>query len=231
MAFGQWMEVVDGSVRLRLGPIRREDAGRFVAPEAGFGLQSYEVGRYLGATSAPTLQGEEAWWDRASTTDEHLHWGVYLPDDGDDGDEWKLVGTTTLHLKGPGRRRAESGFLLLDRAHWGQRVASTAHLGRTLYGFRELDLLAITSAASTPNAGSIRALTGIGYVQWGVSYSDLTVGGRPADTVHLLLPNPDEEAWRYFWRRPDEEIPPAFVEARPRAAETLRRAEAAVTFL
>jgi hypothetical protein len=74
-------------------------------------------------------------------------------------------------------------------------------------------------------------LTGIGYVQWGVSYSDLVVGGRPCDTIHFLLPNPDEDAWRYFWRRPDAEIPAAFVEGRALAAETMRRAEAAVTFL
>ena len=229
MAFGHWMEVNEGAVRLRLGPIRREDVGRYIAPEVGLGLQSYEVTRYLGPIPAPTLLYEEEWWDRASKAPESRHWGIYLPDEDADGG-WKLVGTTTLELRA-GSRQAESGFLLVDRAHWGQRVASTAHLARTLYAFRELDLLAITSNALVDNVGSNRALTGVGYVQTGVAYSDRTVEGRPRDSILYLLPNPDDEAWRYFWRRPEEEIPPEFVAGRAVARRALERAEAAVTFL
>jgi RimJ/RimL family protein N-acetyltransferase len=227
MSFGHWMEIVEAAVRLRLGPIRRDDAPRFVASDAGHGLQSYEVGRYLGASSAPTEQAEEEWWDNASKDREHIHWGVYVPD----GEEsWKLIGNTTLHI-GHNRRQAESGFLLFDRSHWRQRVASTAHLGRTLYAFRELDLLAITSAAFAPNIGSNRALAGLGYVQTGMRYGDGVVDGRPIDTIQYLLPNPHEEAWRYFWRRPDDEIPAEFQEGRRRCLAALERAASAVTFL
>ena len=227
MAFGQWMEVVEGDVRLRLGPIRREEARRYVAEDVDFGLQSYEVSRYLGMWSAPTAEGEEAWWDRVSASEDQLHWGVHVPD----GEAWSLVGTTSLRFQGFQRRQARSGFVLFDRRQWGRRVASTAHLGRTLYAFRELDLLAITSAAAAANTGSNRALAGVGYVRTGTTYSGDVVGGRPMDGIEYLLPNADEEAWRYFWRRPDDEIPAEFHEARPIAAAALRRAEAAVRFL
>ena len=227
MAFGHWMQVSEGPVQLRLGPIRRADVGRFIAPEVGLGLQSYEVSKYLAAIPAPTVEYEEEWWDRASKASEHLHWGVYLPDGSDD---WKLVGTTTLHLSGD-RRRAESGFLLVDRQHWRQRVASTAHLGRTLYAFRELDLLAITSAALADNVGSNRALTGIGYIATGTDYCERVVDGRPRDSIRYLLPHPDEQPWRYFWRRPDAEIPAVFRDGRHLATRTLERAESAVTYL
>lgn len=230
MAFGHWMQVVEGDVSLRLGPVRRDDVHRFISRDVGFGLQSYEVGRYLGATSVPTHEGEQEWWDGAAKSDEHLHWGVYLPPPDADG-EWLLVGTTTLHLGRGGGRQAESGFLLVDRQHWGRRIASTAHLGRTLYAFRELDLLAITSAAYVDNVGSNRALTGVGYVKTGVRYADAVVGGRPIDSIQYLLANPQEEAWRYFWRRADDDIPPEFHAGREKAHEALRRAEAAVTFL
>lgn len=228
MAFGHWMEVVEGAVRLRLGPIRRDDVRRFVAADAGLGLQSYEVGRYLGAWSAPTEQGEDEWWDKVSKEDEHIHWGVYVPE-GDDS--WKLVGSSSLHLQGFSRRQAESGFLLFDRAYWRQRIASTAHLARTLYGFRELDLLAITSEAFADNVGSNRALVGVGYIQTGVRFGSGVAGGRPLDAIQYLLPNPAEEAWQYFWRRPAEEIPPEFNEGRVRALDTLERADKAVSFL
>ncbi len=198
MSFGHWMEIVEGDVRVRLGPVRREDAHRFVAPSADFGLQSYEVGRYLGAASAPTVQDEEEWWDGASKNPDHLHWGVYVPEDGNG---WKLVGNTTLHLRRLGRQ-AESGFLLFDRAYWRKGVASTAHLGRTMYAFNELDLLEITSAADAPNIGSNKALTGVGYVQTGIRYANGVVGGEPVDTIQYLLPNPGSEAWRYFLAPP-----------------------------
>ncbi|HUP84502.1 MAG TPA: GNAT family protein [Acidimicrobiales bacterium] len=221
------MEVVEGDVRLRLGPIRREDAHRFVAPESNLGLQSYEVGRYLGMTSVPTAQGEEEWWDGASKSDDRLHWGIYVPDDDAD---WKLVGNTTLHLRRPGRE-AESGFLLFDRAHWRQRVASTAHLARTMYAFQELDLLAIRSAADAPNLGSNRALLRVGYVQTGTRYGNGVTGGRPIDTNQYLLVNPSDEAWRYFWRRPDDDIPAEFHEGRARTQDALERAAKAVRFL
>jgi RimJ/RimL family protein N-acetyltransferase len=227
MSFGHWMEVVDGGVRLRLGPIRREDAHRFVAPEANLGLQSYEVGRYLGLASVPTEQDEEAWWDGASKSDDRIHWGVYVPEDDE---AWKLVGNTTLHVSRRGRE-AQSGFLLFDRAHWRQRIASTAHLARTMYAFLELDLLAIISAADVPNIGSNRALLGVGYVQTGVRYGNGVVGGKPIDTNQYLLVNPADEAWRFFWRRPDDEIPTAFHDARTRTQSALGRAADAVRFL
>lgn len=227
MAFGHWMHISEGSVEVRLGPIKRADVGRFVSPDVGFGLQSYEVSKFVAAIPAPSHEFEEEWWDRASKAEDHLHWGVYLLDGPD---EWQLVGTTTLHLEAD-RRQAQSGFLLVDRKHWRQRVASTAHLGRTLYAFRELDLLAISSTALADNVGSNRALTGIGYVPTGTDYSARIVGGRPRDGIRYLLPHPDEEPWRYFWRRPDDDIPPEFIAARSVAARSLERAEAAVTFL
>src|SRR3954447_7894572 len=151
MAFGHWMEVIDGDVRLRLGPIRREDVGRYVTADAAYGLQSYEVAKYLGVRFAMTPQAEEEWWDRASKADNpNLHWGIYVPVEGDEV-EWSLVGSTTLHLDTDGRRQAKSGFLLFDRSPGRRRIASVAHLARPWFAFHELDLLAITSNAAEAN--------------------------------------------------------------------------------
>jgi len=229
------MEVKEGEVHLRLGPIRRDEVTRFVAAEARHGLQSYEVARYLGSTMPPTEEGEQEWWDNASKDKDKLHWGIYVPIEGEGDDasdpSWKLVGNTSLFFNQSDRRQAESGFLLFDRAYWRQRIASTAHLARTQYAFKELDLLAITSGAFAPNEGSNRALQGVGYVQTGTAYCEVVVGGKPIDANVYLMPNPAEEAWRYFWRRPEDEIPEAFRLGRERTLATLERAQAAVSFL
>lgn len=227
MAFGPWMEIRDGDVHLRLGAIRREDIHRFVSADARFGVQSYEVLRYMRGVVS-TQQGQEEWWDEASKADKHLYWGVYVPG-GED--KWTLVGLTLLLNFKSDRRQAESGFILFDREHWGKRIASTAHLGRALYAFRELDLLAVVSGVAAPNIGSRRALQGVGYVQTGVSYSLDVLDGKPLDDVHYLLPNPADEAWRYFWRRPDADIPEEFHEARKVTLAALQRAQQAVTYL
>jgi hypothetical protein len=100
-----------------------------------------------------------------------------------------------------------------------------------MYAFHELDLLAITSAADVPNVGSNRALLGVGYVKTGVRYSTGVVGGKPVDTNQYLLVNPSDEAWHYFWRRPDDDVPAEFHEGRTRARDALERAASAVTFL
>ena len=228
MAFGHWMEVNEGDVRLRMGPIKREDMARFVAAEAGHGMQSYEVVRYLGYCMPPTVEGEKTWWDKASEDSDKVRWGIYVPE-GDDG--WKLVGNTALSINTTDRRRAESGCVIFDRSAWGQRIASTSHLGRTRYGFEELDLLAINSSAFTDNVGSNRALTGVGYVQTGSEYCRSVVAGQPIDTANYLMVNPADEAWRYFWRRPEAEIPDAFHAARERTRVALKRAATAVSFL
>jgi len=227
MTFGPWMDIREGDVHLRLGAIRREDARRFVSPEARLGVQSYEVLRYMRGV-VQTEQSQEEWWDEASKAEKHMYWGVYVPG-GED--EWTLVGLTLLLNFKSDRRQAESGFILFDREHWGKRIASTAHLGRTLYAFRELDLLAIVSGVAAPNTGSSRALQGVGYVQTGISYSLDVLDGMVLDDVHYLLPNPADEAWRYFWRRPDVDIPEEFHEARKVTLAALQRAQQAVTYL
>jgi RimJ/RimL family protein N-acetyltransferase len=235
MAFGHWMEITEetaaGEVRVRLGPIRRDDAKRFVAAEAGFGMQSYEVGRYIGATSTPTEELELEWWDENGKDKDKLIWGVYVPDESEGGDGWRVVGSTALFFNDRDRRRAESGFMTFDRSVWGKRVASTAHLGRTLFAFDELDMLALTSNVFSANAGSNRAVQGVGYVQTGTGYAEIIVGGKVLDTNHYLLPNPAEEPWRYFWRRPEEEIPQAMRDGREVAKRTMERARASVSFL
>jgi hypothetical protein len=123
-------------------------------------------------------------------------------------------------------------YLPVQTARRGGRVYwSESSIGRTLFAFRELDLLAIVSGVAAPNTGSRRALQGLGYVQTGITYSLDVYDGKVLDDVEYLLPNPADEAWRYFWRRPDVDIPDEFHEARKVTLAALQRAHQAVTYL
>lgn len=228
--FGHWMQIETERAKVRLGPIKREDMPRYIAEEAGWGMQSYEVAKYLGRVpSALTLEGEYAWWDKISADTEEVLWGIYVLADS----TWKLVGSTSLGFQNAhSHLRATSGYLCFDRAYWAQGIASTAHLGRTLFAFEELGLLAIDSHAAVDNIGSNKALKSVGYVQVGTSYGFLRpVHGQRTDTNDYCLVNPAETSWRYFWDRPADQVPAKFMASRKVASTALGKARQAVTFL
>lgn len=225
--FGPWMEVSDGDHVLRLGPIARDAMSTYVSELAGYGMQSYEVTKYLSNYAAQTPESELAWWDKVSIDANELLWGLYLEIDG----QWKLIGSTGLHFREHSRERATSGFLIFDRSHWRQGWAGRAHLARTLYAFDELGLIAIDSGAVMDNHGSRRALRSVGYVPTGTTYHDGIVHGRITDTENLLMVNPSKGAWNYFWRRPQADIPTEFHEARLITRAALKRAREIVSFL
>jgi RimJ/RimL family protein N-acetyltransferase len=219
--FGPWMEVRDNKHVLRLGPIKREEMFQYVDSSSGFGMQSYEVTKYLNRTSAQTIESELAWWDNISADENERLWGLYL----EIKDQWRLIGSSGLHFPARSRARATSGFLIFDRNYWRQGWAKRAHLARTLYAFDELGLISVDSSAAMGNIGSRRALHSVGYVPTGI------VHGRPIDVEQLLMVNPNKAAWNHFWSRPKSEIPQDFHDARLVTKAALERARTMVTFL
>ncbi len=228
--FGHWMQIDGEKASLRMGPIRREDMSRYIAEEASWGMQSYEVTKYLGRTpGAPTEVGEQAWWERVSDDKEEVIWGVYVAD----GDDWKLTGSTSLRYMNPAMHtRATSGYLCFDRKFWNIGVASLSHLARTLFAFDELGMLAIDSHALVANTGSNKALQSVGYVKSGTYYgATRPVHGQGSDTNDYTLVNPAEHSWLYFWQRPEAEIPTEFTTARQKTQAALEKARQIVKFL
>ncbi len=189
------------------------------------GFSRREVTRYLMHQRLYTADMERDWVTEIARDEKGYAWGIFwLDDDYPDG---LLIGTTSLRLT-PGNR-GESGFVVFDPRYWGRRVASTAHLARTLYAFGgQLELDAVTSCVQHPNVGSRKALERVGYVVTGRDYRYLVIEGRVRHMDRLLMINPEPRVWDYFW---GTEAPPSdFAAARLRTAEALAKARRYVSF-
>ncbi|HSX01118.1 MAG TPA: GNAT family N-acetyltransferase [Candidatus Saccharimonas sp.] len=189
------------------------------------GMTRREVTRYLMHQRSYTVGMERDWVTMIAADDNGVAWGVHWVDD--QHPDGRLIGTTSLRLK-PGNQ-AESGFVVFDPDYWQQGVATTAHIARTWYAFAgHMCLDAVVSHVQHPNAGSRKALEKTGYAVTGRSYRIQVSGGEVRHLDHLLMVNPDEPAWSYFWG--DTEPPAEFAEARDRTLATLELARKYVSF-
>ncbi|NMB70099.1 GNAT family N-acetyltransferase [candidate division WWE3 bacterium] len=118
---------------------------------------SMEVLRYTNMVYAPTVQGEEEWWEKASKEPNTAIWGI-VPD-GED----TAVGVTGLHQINAINLSCTSGIIIGDRKWWHKGVAYRAHLARTWYAANTLNRYTIQSQVRTKNAYSLKALLKVGY--------------------------------------------------------------------
>jgi len=150
---------------IELAPIQKSEMDSFIKDG---GMQSYEVTKFLGLTTAPVSEDEAEWFDKVRSDMGSVTWGIYVIDD--DGSR-TLIGSTSLHgLDNQGTRpyfTATSGYLVVKPEYWGKGIAGACHRARTMYAFDMLGLVMIRSAAITHNEGSWRALQSVGYVIMG----------------------------------------------------------------
>lgn len=218
--FGPRMEVVTERVRILMRPFTKEEMA-----VAADGMQNYTVLRYLGvhARHAQTLETEEAWYARLLEDQNSWNWAICIWEN----DAWSQpIGNTSFSVLD---RRGNSGFVIWDPSYWNKGVADAAHLGYTLYAFKELDLLAIDSSAMQVNHGSCRALLRGGYCLRGVYPHVRVVGGRVIHAQEFTLVNPSARAWNYFWG--SSKPPLEYVEARKLAKAAMKRAQQCVRYV
>ena len=189
------------------------------------GMQSLSVMKYLGHRQAQTLQLETDWLTKVSTDASRTTWAICVLEDGVD----RPIGTTDLKISETKSYIGSSGIVLYDSSWWGKGVATLAHLARTRYAFEVLNLCAIYSGAYKGNLGSCRALDRVGYVATGTRYHLDIVDGQVCHAVDLLLVNPNERSWNFFWG--DSLVPQEFHDARQRTCDALARAQHQVEYL
>ncbi len=91
---------------------------------------------------------------------EAIRWGITLRDDD------RLLGSCSLHHFDDGFHRAEIGYEL-NRASWGQGIASEAVSAVLTYGFTELGLHRVEAIIDIVNDGSKSLLTKLGFAYEG----------------------------------------------------------------
>lgn len=189
-------------------------------------ISSAEVCKFLSLNGSQTPAQEKEWLRKLAEEDDSTLWAICLGEHTGDH-VGKPIGTSGLHHIR--NARAVSGVVIYDRSVWGKGLASACHRARCLYAHQVHGLKAIDSAVVFGNAGSIRALRGVGYEVVGTHYAEHMVDGQFRHLNELTWVNPTEHSWNYFWG--DNEIPRKFHKARERAFAALERAHTEVTFL
>lgn len=228
MALGQWMKMTtETGLRVELGPFNRDDVAQYVD-----GMQRLDVMKYFGGTgTAPTISGEQEWYDGTVKRHNEICWGIWVVEDG----ERRLVGATNIKNIGPhadtqrNMTQAVTGILIANPAYWGKGIASVTHKARTWYAFRQYGLVRLKSAVAQPNVASRSALEKVGYTQVYVERNMLFVDGRYIHYGNLECLNPDEWSWKLWWG--DDRPSRKAVEARAKTLEALQWAEENVELL
>jgi RimJ/RimL family protein N-acetyltransferase len=212
--------------RLLLAPIERKHLTRFINESADWGMQSYEVVKYLGRNiSAPSMKDEHEWWDKANAATDLLNWGIYVFERGQE----KLVGNTSFSWQPDNAARCYvGGTLIFDRNYWSKGIASSANAATIAFVFNNLDGLSIRSAVLSPNIGSCKPHTNLGFVQVGTDYCISRRDGSTNHQYNFLMVNPSERSWNFFWG--DAGVPQAFKNARKLTQRTLERAATTAKF-
>ena len=224
--FGPTMrfQVEKSGLTVELAPLKKEEMPLFV--ETG-GMQSYEVLKFLGRTSAAVIEDEYEWFEKTRQSKDDLVWVIYVID----GDSRIIIGTTGLHdinsdMWSP-YKTATSGFMIFRPEYWGKGIAGACHRARTMYAFDVIGLVCIRSGVIFENEASRRAVESVGYV---VHHTDRMHGlymGEPRQDFALQCINPDKYVWNYWWR--DQNPGKKWRDARKRTAEALDWARTNVT--
>ena len=225
--WGPRIQVTSDRLRLLLAPIERRHLARFINESSDWGLQSFEVTKFLGRdVSAPSMKDEHEWWDIVNASTTLMNWGIYVIDGGKE----LLVGNTSFSWDANNlARRYIGGTLIFDRKFWSKGIASAVNTATIAFVFNNLDGLIVRSAALSSNIGSCKPHANLGFVQVGTDYCISRRDGSINHQFNFLMVNPLDRSWNYFWG--DAEIPRKFKIARNKTLETLERATTTATFV
>jgi [ribosomal protein S5]-alanine N-acetyltransferase len=109
-----------------------------------------------------------------------FQWGIARR--ADDG----VIGTVSLYQLDFAHRRSELGFAL-DRAHWGQGLATEAVRLAIAFAFGALDFGRLEADVDPRNLPSLRVLERLGFAREGYLRERYHVNGETQDSVLLGL--------------------------------------------
>jgi len=160
--------------RLRLRPLRRDDAGAlygvFSDPRV---MRYWSTAPWTDLAPAHILVETD---QQAMAAGEHLRLGLERRDDG------ALLGTCTLYHFHWSNRRADIGYALAFDA-WGQGYMGEALAALVGHGFDELGLNRLEADIDPRNLASARALGRLGFREEGLLRERWIVEGEVSDSA------------------------------------------------
>lgn len=144
--------------RLRLARLGPDDAR---GPYLDW-MRDPEILRYLEARFRDhDAAGLATYIETCNADDRVLMLGIFLKDGG------AHIGNIKIGPVNRAHSRADVGFLIGDKACWGQGYATEAIIAITRYGFEAMGLHKVTAGIYDGNTGSYRALIKAGFREEG----------------------------------------------------------------
>lgn len=142
-------------------------------------LNDFEIHRYLEIRfSCPIkLSDLETFVEQMNESKNNLMLGIFHKDSNQHIGNVKLGPLQTVH------KRADLGFLIGEKAHWGKGYASEAIISICQFGFEELDLKKITAGCYQNNTGSSKALIKSGFEQEATLVSQSICDGQRVNSL------------------------------------------------
>lgn len=159
--------------RVALGPLRRD-----LLPLYQRWINDFEVARTLLLGLRPaTREAEEAWYDRAATSERDVALTVY------ERAMMRPIGNTGLHQIDHVHRIAEFGIVIGEKDCWGKGYGTETATLMLDYAFTGLGLHNVMLRAYSFNERGIRAYTRAGFREIGRRRPAHRLGGRAYDIV------------------------------------------------
>ncbi len=213
--FGVTMIVLHKGLEVKLRAFSKEDLPTLVKHFSSMKVHLHTKGMF-----AQTLENEEEWYDKRRTDPECCLWAIQ-PTGSD-----VPVGVTGLHNLVSRENSCYSGIIIWDPKWWGKGVASTAHLGRTMFAADFLNRFSIRSTVRVVNEASRKALEGVGYTVWGEEPVDDFRDGKWLDTYHLIWLRPSSVNFMF-----PQGVPQKYIQGVERARLTMEIARKEVVFV
>ena len=159
-------------------------ADRHITPAYIAWLNDQEVNRYLCTGRMPVSKDEMV----APKDEKNLMFAIMsnlLPGVGGNyetsGAYQNYVGTCSLHSISNIDRRAEIGYMIGDKSHWGIGIATELVGLLAEYGFGRLNMNKLTAGVVKGNIGSVKALEKNGFKQYCTNPQDYFLDGAYLD--------------------------------------------------
>lgn len=142
-------------------------------------LNDVEVNRYLEIRfSCPINMSDlQAFVEQMNESKNNLMLGVFHKDSDQHIGNVKLGPIQEVH------KRADLGFLIGEKAHWGKGYASEAIISISHLGFEKLGLKKITAGCYQNNIGSSKALLKAGFAQEATLMSQSISDGQRVNSL------------------------------------------------
>ena len=158
-----------------LGPLRRD-----LLPVYQRWINDFATTRTLGIPSGPmTWEAEEAWFNRASTSDRDVPFTIY------ERASWRPIGNTALHGVDYRNRIAEFGILIGEADARGKGYGTETLRLMLDYAFTALGLNNVMLRVFEYNLAAQRAYQKAGMREFGRRRQAQMMGGKLWDVIYM----------------------------------------------